>query len=450
MKITFLGAAEQVTGSCYLIETSKAKFLVDCGMFQGAKFSEDQNFEDFPFDPKEIDCVLLTHTHIDHCGRLPKLAKDGFEGKVYATHATVDFTRLLLADSANVIESEAKRNKKPVLYEPGDVEKLTKYFEGVNYNQELNLDCGLRVRFRDAGHILGSAIIEVWVDGKKIVFSGDLGNPPVPIVNPTEFIDEADYVLCESTYGGRIHEDSRTRRLMLSSAIYEVVTMKGILMIPAFAMERSQEILYELNTLMENQDIPPIKVYLDSPLAINAVEVFKKHEALFNIEATSLIDSGDDIFKFPGLEMTKTTDQSKAILQAPEPKIIIAGSGMCHGGRIMHHLKNYLGDFRAQMLVIGYMVEGSLGRRLLNREKKVKIYGQEINVQAKVRAIGGYSAHADQPKLITWMKAFTKKKPAKVFITHGEIDQSRELAKMFIQDLGLDTHVPSQDEVIEL
>ncbi|MBU0671146.1 MBL fold metallo-hydrolase, partial [Patescibacteria group bacterium] len=426
------------------------KFLVDCGMFQGAKFSEDQNFEDFPFDPKEIDCVLLTHTHIDHCGRLPKLVKDGYKGKVYATHATVDFAKILLADSAHVIESEAKRNKKPVLYEPGDVEKLSKYFEGVNYNQDLELECGLRVRFRDAGHILGSAIIEVWADGKKIVFSGDLGNPPVPIVNPTEFIDEAEYVLCESTYGGRIHEDSRTRRLMLSSAIYEVVTMKGVLMIPAFAMERSQEILYELNTLIENQDIPPIKVYLDSPLAINAVEVFKKHEALFNIEATSLIDSGDDIFKFPGLEMTKTTDQSKAILQAPEPKIIIAGSGMCHGGRIMHHLKNYLGDFRAQMLVIGYMVEGSLGRRLLNREKKVKIYGQEINVQAKVRAIGGYSAHADQPKLITWMKAFTKKKPAKVFITHGEIDQSRELAKMFIQDLGLDTHVPSQDEVIEL
>ncbi|MBU0731602.1 MBL fold metallo-hydrolase [Patescibacteria group bacterium] len=449
MKLTFLGAAGEVTGSSYLVETESAKFLVDCGMFQGGHFSEDKNLEKWKFEPAELDFIIITHSHLDHCGRLPKLVKNGFKGKIYSTHATSDFMEIFLADSAHVIRMEARRRKKPALYEENDVKAMSKLLVGENYNEKIQPKEGIEFRLRDAGHILGSAIIELWIEDKKIVFSGDLGNPPVPIVNPPEFIDEADYVLLESTYGGRVHEDSRTRRLMLSSAIYEVATMKGILMIPAFAMERTQEVLFELNALEENNDIPPIDIYLDSPLAIKAMSVFRKHEALFNVEAHSLIDSGDDIFDFSGLTMTESTEASKAIKTKPNPKMIIAGSGMCHGGRIMHHLKDHLGNYKNQVLIVGYQVKGTLGRRLVENEKVVRIYGQEIKVEAKTRAIGGYSAHGDQPKLLEWVEKY-KKKPKGMFIVHGEPDQSYALADAIKTQFDIQAAVPSQFESVDL
>ncbi|MFH1536556.1 MAG: MBL fold metallo-hydrolase [Patescibacteria group bacterium] len=450
MKITFCGANQEVTGSCHLVETGSTKFIVDCGMFQGRKMADDKNHENFPFDPKELDFALLTHAHIDHSGRLPKLGNLGFKGKIYGTHATCDFAKILLADSAHVIQMEAKRYKKPVLYEEKDAQKINTQFEGINYNQKIKINDEVEIQFRDAGHILGSAIIEVWAEGKKIVFSGDLGNPPVPILNPTEYIKDADYLLIESTYGNRVHEDSRSRQLLLASAIYEVATMKGVLMIPAFAMERTQEILYELNTLVENKDIPPIPIYIDSPLAIRALKIFKRHESLFNIEATSLIDSGDDIFNFPRLKLTEPTQESKDILNTPNPKIIIAGSGMCHGGRIMHHLKNYLHLPNSQVLIVGYQVNGSLGRQLLDKEKQVKIHEKKINVNAKVRAIGGYSAHADQDKLLNWLSHFDKTKLKNVFIVHGEEEQSRILGQLIDAKLKIPNSIPSQSDSIEL
>ena len=449
MKLTFLGAAGEVTGSSYLVETEDIKFLVDCGMFQGGHFSEDKNLEKWKFDPAELDFVIVTHSHLDHCGRLPKLVKDGFKGKIYSTHATSDFMSLFLSDSAHVINMEARRRKKPALYKESDVKAMNKLLVGENYNEKIEPKKGIEFRLRDAGHILGSAIIEMWLEGKKIVFSGDYGNPPVPIVNPPETINEADYVLIESTYGGRIHEDARTRRLMLSSAIYEVATMKGILMVPAFAMERTQEILYELNALEENHDIPPIDIYLDSPLAIKAMAIFRKHEALFNVEAHSLIDSGDDIFDFSGLTMTESTEASKSIKTKRNPKMIIAGSGMCHGGRIMHHLKDNLGDYKNQVLIVGYQVKGTLGRRLVDNEKIVKIHGREIKVAAKTRAIGGYSAHGDQPKLLEWLKNY-KKKPKGIFVVHGEPDQSYALADAIKTEFDIQAAVPSQFESVEL
>lgn len=450
MKLHFLGACQEVTGSSYLLETANAKILIDCGIWQGAKFTEDRNYNDFQFDPKIIDFALLTHAHLDHCGRFPKLVKDGFNGKILATKPTVDFAQLMLKDSARVIVEEAEKNGYPPLYKEDDVLKCEPLFQGYNYNEIINLNNDVKICFREAGHILGSAIIEIWAEGKKIVFSGDLGNPPVPILKPTSGVLETDYLVMESTYGGKVHEDARTRVLMIASAIYETVTMKGALIIPAFALERTQELLFELNKLVENKDIPSVPVFLDSPLAIAATDVFRKHTNLYNKETIFRINSGDDIFRFPGLYFTDSIYQSKKINDAPFPKIIIAGSGMCQGGRIKYHLKRYLSDFKNQVLIIGYQVEGSLGRSLLDRNKKVNIDGDEVNVEAKIRAVGAYSAHADQPKLLKWLKGFNVKKPKHVFITHGEMKQAEVLSKIISDDLHLENSIPKQDEVIEL
>ncbi|MFH0819258.1 MAG: MBL fold metallo-hydrolase [Patescibacteria group bacterium] len=449
MKLTFIGACQEVTGSCYLLEIANKKILVDCGIWQGSRFTEDRNYNPFPFDPKTLDYVLLTHAHLDHCGRIPKLYKDGFRGQIISTNATLDFAALMLEDSAHIIFEDAKDGGYPPLYTEADAKNCTTLFNGHNYQEIINITDNIKCRFNDAGHILGSSIIEVWAENKKIVFSGDLGNPPVPILNPTEFIDEADYVVIESTYGGKIHEDARTKLLVVSSAIYEAVTMHGVLMIPAFAMERTQELLYELNKLIENKDVPSVPVFVDSPLAIKATEIFSKHKYLFNAEAQAKIKSGDDIFDFPGLVMTETTMESKKINLEKAPKIIIAGSGMCHGGRIRHHLKRYLGDFKNQVLIVGYQVSGSLGRQLLDHEKKVRIEGSEINVAAKIRAVGAYSAHADQPKLINWLEQFSKK-PKKIFITHGEMENATALADVIKQKMNIATEIPESNYSIEL
>lgn len=451
MKLTFLGACKEVTGSCYLLETKTTKFLVDCGIWQGARFTENKNYDPFPFNAEELDFVILTHAHLDHCGRIPKLYKEGFRGKIITTKATADFAQLMLADSAHVIAQEAREVGYPPLYTEEDAANCNNLFQGHDYNQKIIIGNNkeIEIRLQDAGHILGSAIVEIWSDGKKIVFSGDLGNPPVPILKNTTTIEEADYVVMESTYGNKDHEDTKTRELIVSSAIYEAATMKGTLMIPAFALERTQELLYELNKLVENKDIPPMPVFVDSPLAIAATQIFKKHEYLYDKESSNLIKSGDDVFNFPGLVMTKNVAASKKINREPAPKIIIAGSGMCQGGRIKFHLKRYLADFKNQLLIIGYQVEGSLGRKLLDRAKSVRIEGKNIPVAAKIRAIGGYSAHADQPKLIKWLKAF-KKKPVKVFVTHGEELQATAFAEIVNNKLKIEAEVPSLEDSINL
>lgn len=449
MKLTFKGACEEVTGSCYLLEIGKTKILIDCGIWQGAKFTEDKNYQPFSFPVDKINYVLLTHAHLDHCGRIPKLYKDGFNGKIFCTKATADFAQLMLEDSANVINEEARLGGYPPLYSIEDAKACNSLFQGYNYNQPININDGISIKFQDAGHILGSAIVEIWAENKKIVFSGDLGNPPVPILKATTAIESADYLVMESTYGNKIHEDPRTRELILSSAIYEVATMKGALVIPAFALERTQEILYALNKLVENKEIPLLPIFVDSPLAIKATEVFKKHENLYNQETTNLIKSGDDIFNFPGLKLTESTMESKQINSYPMPKIIMAGSGMCQGGRIKHHLRRYLSDYKNQVLIIGYQVAGSLGRRLLEHAKNVNIEGQNISVQAKIRAIGAYSAHADQPKLLNWLNKF-KQKPQKIFITHGEKEQSEGLAAKIKEKYNIDAVIPELEYFIEL
>lgn len=449
MKITFCGASQEVTGSNYLLSAAGTQVLIDCGLWQGHKFSEDKNNQEFVYDPKEISALVLTHAHLDHCGRLPLLYKRGFRGVIYATAATREFAALILEDSQHLLAEEAQRHGLEPLYDKDDLTGCLTLFKDVDYHQTVQINSQLSFELYDAGHILGSAEILFQAEGKKIIFSGDLGNPPVPILRPTENIPEADVVVMEATYGGRLHEEARERYLLLASAVYESVSMQGVLMIPAFALERTQEIIFELDKLVEHKEIPRIPVFVDSPLAIAATEIFPRYKKYFNVEAKQAIAAGNDIFKFPELLMTKTANQSKRINDVKAPKIIIAGSGMCMGGRILHHLEHYLGDFRSQVLIIGYQVENSLGRKLLDHEKIVKINGREITVKAKVRAIGAYSAHADQAKLLAWLKEI-KRKPARIFITHGELSQQEILAQKIKIAYNINAYIPKEGESIDL
>ncbi|MBI2098828.1 MBL fold metallo-hydrolase [Candidatus Uhrbacteria bacterium] len=450
MKLAFYGGVSgSVTGANYFSETQKVtKILVDCGMFQGSRFAEEQNHLPFAYKPEEIQAVFITHAHIDHIGRLPKLYKDGFRGKVYSTKPTRDLAELNLMDSAHLIGEEAEETGAPPLFNAADVANVMGLFEGIDYGNVLNPAPDIKVRFRDAGHILGSAIIELWGDGKKVVFSGDLGNPPTPLLKPTEFIDEADYVLVEAAYGNRVHEDFKERKSLLEDQIEYVGKKNGVLMIPIFALERTQELLFELNELIENKRVPPMPVFIDSPLAINATEVYKKYPGYFNKEAMYLIESGDQIFNWPGLKMTKTVEESKAINDVSPPKVIVAGSGMSNGGRIRHHERRYLQDPNSLLLIIGYQVAGSLGRRLLDGAKEIKMFGETVPVRAKIAAIGGYSAHADQPKLFDWVSHIKNLK--QVFTVQGEEAAAKALASLIQDNLAVRAEAPILGEVVEL
>lgn len=450
MKVQFCGAAKKVTGSCYYIETATKKIVVDCGLHQGKSYCENCNLKDFPFNPAEIDAVLLTHAHLDHCGRIPRLVQKGFTGRIIATKPTIELAELIMEDSVHILAEEALENNHEPVFTEDDFLDTRQYFETTDYRTPIQLDDNVTIEFFDAGHILGSSMIKISADGTSILFSGDLGNPPVPLLNSTDRVGTADYIVMESTYGGRIHEDKETRTLLLKSAIYETVVMGGVLMIPAFALERTQELLYELNGLVNNKDIPPVPIFLDSPLAIKATRVFQENEDYFNPETKNIIHSGDDVFDFPGLQMTLTTEESKRINDHPAPKVIIAGSGMAQGGRIIHHIKRYIGHFANQYLIVGYQVEGSLGRQLLDGADTVTIHQQEYEVNAKVRAIGGYSAHADRARLTAWLSDFSQNSLKGVFLTHGEESQAEALQHHLKQRTKADIRIPSEDEIFEL
>lgn len=447
MQLTFLGACRMVTGSQYLLEHAGTKLLVDCGMIQGEQFTEDKNYEEFSFQPNELAAVLITHAHIDHCGRVPRLVREGFTGKIIATHATLDLAHVMLEDSAHVIQMDAEQADYPPLYVEADVERAAALFHGINYRDPITVG-PFTIELFDAGHILGSAFIRITAGGKTIIFSGDLGNPPVPLLKPTEALPYTDYLVMESTYGNKMHEPAKERKLLLQSAIYETITMRGTLLIPAFALERTQEILFELNDLVEHKDIPPVPIFIDSPLAIKATRIYPKYNHWFNQETQYLIAKGDDVFKFNGLKFTSTTQESRAIMNIKPPKVILAGSGMMQGGRIRYHAKNYLSDFRNQVLIVGYQVKGSLGRQLLEKAKQVIVDGDRIAVKAKVRAIGAYSAHADQAKLIAWLKT-APHQPQRIWLTHGEEASAQTLANVLRQS-GYAAELPDCGQTNEL
>lgn len=449
MKLTFLGGTKSVTGAMYLIETKDTKLIVDCGLYQGKRELRKLNFQDFGFDSKDLDYVLITHSHMDHVGRLPKLFKSGFRGKIYATKPAVELSHIFLQDSAHLQKEEAKEIGVEPLYDIEDVNKCMNFCKGIEYHQEIKLSNTVKFIYRKAGHILGSAIIEIWADDTKLVFTGDLGNPPVPILNPYDYIKDADYVIIESAYGNRNHEPTQNRKEIIEDAIEDTIKSGGTLMIPAFAMERTQEVLYEINDLIENHRVPRIPIFMDSPLAIKATEIFKRYEHYFNKETRGIINSGDDIFNFPGLKITRTSQESKKINDTPAPKIIIAGSGMSTGGRILFHEKLYLSDPKSMLFIVGYQVKGTLGRRLLDGENFVNILGKRVEVKAKIKACGAFSAHADQRKLLDWVKHI-ESPVKKVFVVQGEEDAAEALVSKIKNDLRLDAMAPELGYSIEL
>lgn len=454
MKLHFLGGAGIVTGVKFLLEAKAekkktVKILIDCGSVQGSKKDEEENYKNFSFKSSEIDYLFITHAHIDHIGLIPRLYKEGFRGKIFATSPTIDLAHLTLIDSFNLLKREAREMGKIPFYNKKDVDGSLNLMKSVQYNKKSKLTDEIYFRFQEAGHILGSAIIEIWAEGKKIVFSGDLGNAPTPFLNPPAVINEADYILIESTYGDRIHEDRMKRKEFLENVIEETFSKKGVLMIPAFAVERSQELLCELNELVEHNRIPKVPVFIDSPLAIKVTEVYKKHQNYFNKEASYLIKSGDDLFNFPGLTLTETVKQSMAINSVSSPKVIIAGSGMSTGGRILFHEKLYLSNSHNCLLIISFQAKGTLGRRILEGSKKIRIFGQEVPVRAKIVSIEGYSSHADQKDLYNWLANFSK--PVKhIFAVHGEEKASKKLVQLVKDHLGIAASVPKKGDIVEL
>lgn len=448
MNLTFCGGTGQVTGSNYLLTTGRHKVLVDCGLFQGSSFAGDENFKAFPYDPKEIEAVFVTHAHLDHVGRLPKLYREGFRGKIYSTPATRDCAELILLDSEKLLCQEATRHGHEEFCTTGTVEQVMRLWHGVEYGQDLQHG-EIFVRFSDAGHILGSSSIAIRAEGKTVVFSGDIGNFPAPIIRPTQLPTGADFVVMESTYGNEHHDPQETRKQILEEVIRETFSRGGVLMIPSFALERTQDLLYHLNELFAEGRIPRVPVFLDSPLAIRLTSVYHKYRRYFNEEANEAIQDGDDIFNFPGLHLTLTAELSKAINEVPSPKIIIAGSGMSHGGRILHHEARYLSDLNSTILFIGYQAVGSLGRRIMEGAREVSIFGEPVEVNAQIRSITSYSAHADKPKLIEWL-ASTKDTVKHVFVTHGELDRASALAISIGEELGLHAVVPEMGDSVTL
>lgn len=466
MDIQFFGAAKMVTGSNYLLRTKDYKVLIDCGMFQGSNEIERMNTMPFPYDPKEIDVLILTHAHIDHSGRIPKLVKDGFRGKIICTKATYDLCDIMLRDSAKIQESDAKwENKKreraglsmvEPLYTMEDAEFSLRYFEPYFYDQRININDNISIRFKDAGHILGSSILEIWVDedgdSKKIVFSGDLGMPGRPIINSPEFIDEADYLVIESTYGDTIHEPFEDSTKKLIDIINKTASRGGTVLIPAFAVGRTQELIYELNKYYDSgqvEEYMKVPIYIDSPLAVHATEVFQKNSSSFNLNTREMILKGDNPFTFPNLRYVQSQEESMALNKSDYPKVIISSSGMATAGRIRHHLKHNLWNPANSLVFVGYQAEGSLGRILLDGVKKVKLLGEEINVALEIYDLEGFSGHADKDVLMNWVSKF-KRKPKKIFIVHGEEEASSSLSELIEEKYKIETIIPNLNDRFEI
>ena len=474
MKITFLGATKTVTGSNFLVEAAGRKFLVDCGLYQGNAEEEYENAAEFDFNVNEIDFMLLTHAHIDHSGRIPKLYNEGYKNPIYAHKATCDLCSLMLPDSGHIQEMEVewqnrKRERKgekplPPLYTAEQAARCLELFVPVTYDKIIEISDDIHVRFNDAGHMLGSSIIEVWVkennEEKKIVFSGDLGNNDIPLIGSPTMIDSADYLVMESTYGSRLHIRNDEKAEMFLKIVSETLSRGGNVIIPSFAVGRTQEILYELNKIKEVKDDPEFMreyktlmkapVYVDSPLAISATEVFKENMDLFDDETKEEILKGDNPLEFPGLQFTMSAEESKALNESTTPSIIISASGMCDVGRIKHHLKHNLWNPKNTILFVGYQAPGTLGASIVNGAKKVKIFGEEIAVNAQIEYIEGYSGHADQEWLMNFVYSFRDQKPKHIFLVHGEEESQKVLKEKIESEAGILVTIPDYGEIYEV
>lgn len=459
MDIQFFGAARMVTGSNFLLRTKNYNLLIDCGMFQGNDEMERMNYLPFPYDPKEIDLMILTHAHIDHSGRIPKLVKDGYRGDIICTKATMDLCDIMLRDSAKIQESDAEwENKKrrraalnPVepLYTMDDAENSLKYFKPHYYDQLVKVNDNVSIRFKDAGHILGSSILEIWItengETAKVVFSGDLGMPNRPIIKSPEFIEEADYLIIEGTYGDTNHEPFTESTQKLMDIINKTVLRGGSVFIPSFSVGRTQELIYELNEYYEYGNVEEymkVPIYVDSPLAVNATEVFQKNSSSFNKEARDRILKGDNPFLFSNLRYIRSQEESMALNKSDYPKVVISSSGMATAGRIRHHLKHNLWNPLNSLVFVGYQAEGTLGRILLDGVKSVKLLGEQINVALEIHDLEGFSGHADQRVLTEWISAF-KRKPKKIFIVHAEDEPAHALSSIVNLKFGIETIIPN-------
>lgn len=449
--ITFHGGVGSVTGANFLLEIDNLKILVDCGFFQGSKVADDQNRQKFAYEPREIDYLLVTHAHLDHIGRIPKLVRAGFRGKIYSTPPTREISELSLIDSMGVLEKESRGSNLPPIYTEADVEQAMRLWETKNYHQNFVLEkegIKIDVQMRDAGHILGSSMFEFTVNNKKIVFTGDLGNSPNLLLPDTEFLPDADYLVMESVYGDRNHESRELSREKLEDIIENTMKTGGTLMIPVFSIERTQEMIYEIEKMMDEGRIPPVPVFLDSPLAINVTSIYEKYVNYFNQTALKQSSLSRGLFKFPQLRLSLTTDESRAIAGEGK-KIILAGSGMSNGGRILHHEKRYLSDQNSALILAGYQAAGSLGRQLEDGLKRVKILGQEVEVRAKIISVSGYSGHKGSDDLLDFV-ARTSDSLKKVFVVMGEPKSSLYLVQKIRDYLALDATAPTAGERVEL
>jgi metallo-beta-lactamase family protein len=473
MKITFLGATKTVTGSNFLVEAAGKKFLVDCGMYQGKATQEKENEAPFLFNIDEIDFMLLTHAHIDHSGRIPKLYKEGYKNPIIATKATCDLCTIMLPDSGHIQKMEIQwKNKKrkreskkelEALYTAEEAIQSLELFKRVEYDEIIEIDENIKVRFNDAGHMLGSSIIEIWVTQEnkteKIVFTGDLGNNDIPLLSSPTMIESADYLVMESTYGSRLHMRNDSKAELFLDIVSQTIENGGTVVIPSFAVGRTQEIVYELNKLKERREdedfkkkykeLMSIPVFVDSPLAISATEIFRENADLFDEEVKQAMQKGDNPLEFAGLQFTKTAEESKALNESNEPAIIISASGMCEVGRIKHHLKHNLWNPKNTILFVGYQAAGTLGSRLVEGEKKVKIFGEEIAVNARIEYIEGYSGHADQEWLLNFIYSFIKK-PKHIFLVHGEQEAQNVLKQKIIENTQIPVTIPDFGQTYEL
>ncbi len=458
MIITFLGGARDVTGSCHKVDCGDKTLLLDCGMHQGHRDEADRLNRSFQFDPSDIDLVLLSHAHIDHSGNLPTLVKHGFKGRIITTRATVDLLNVMLRDSAHIQQRDieyvnTKRMKKgqppkEVLYDEGDVERTLKLLEKVDYRVPVMLAEGLEAEFLDAGHMLGSAVVKLSDGSTSLTFTGDLGREGMPILRDPYQVEATDFLITESTYAGRTHDDMSQTEEELRDITVKCLERRGKMIVPAFAVGRTQALVYSLHSLFNEGRIPEIPIFVDSPLSVNATEVFRKHPECYDEDARAMLHADGDPFGFGRLEYVKTTEESKALNAIEYPCIIISASGMCEAGRILHHLKNSISESRNTVLIVGYQARGTLGRRLVEKDSVVKIFGEPCRRRCKVEVLNGYSAHADDKELKRYIENMQIRKG--IFCVHGEEDRMLSFAEALARSKGCTVRAPSPGESFEL